>query len=117
MTPAQLKDAIMPDPDNGYGPPGTPAYLRVLIAVLRTSGPTVVIALVLLWFVMTNVSSGLNVLQTKMTTASVEMGAFAAEQRAFNARRESQLDVQLRIMRTICSNGAKSEAALKACME
>ena len=98
-------------------PPGTPAYLRLFLAVLKTSGPTVVIALILIWYMVTNVSGGLAMLDTKMNSASVTMNAFAAEQRAFNARRENQLDVQLRIMRTICSNGAKTDAALKACME
>jgi hypothetical protein len=52
-----------------------------------------------------------------MSAAQINMGAFAAEQRSFNERRQSQLDVQLRIMRVMCTNGAKTEAALKACME
>jgi hypothetical protein len=99
------------------GPLGTPGYIRLFLAVLKTSGPTVVIALILIWFMVTNVSGGLALLQSQMTSASSNMGAFAAEQRAFNARRENQLDVQLRIMRTICANGAKTESALKACME
>lgn len=107
----------MANGNDELGPPGTPAYLRIFLAVLKTSGPTVVIALILVWFMLTNVAGGLNTLENKMDTAAVTMGAFAAEQRAFNARRELQLDVQLRIMRTICSNGAKTDAALKACME
>jgi hypothetical protein len=98
-------------------PPGTPNTLRAFLAVLKTNGPTVVIALVLVWFLLTNVSGGLASIQSQMSAAQINMGAFAAEQRSFNERRQSQLDVQLRIMRVMCTNGAKTEAALKACME
>jgi hypothetical protein len=72
---------------------------------------------VLVWFLLTNVSGGLASIQTKMNSAEVSMGAFAAEQREFNDRRQTQLDIQLRIMRVMCVNGAKSESSVKACME
>jgi len=98
-------------------PPGTPAWIKLIVAILKTSGPSVLIALILIWFMMANVSESLSVLHSTMTAADTKMAAFAAEQRAFNARRELQLDVQLRIMRQVCANGAKNEAALKTCME
>lgn len=102
---------------NDSSPPGTPTWIRLFVEILKTSGPSVVIALILVWFMMNTVSSSLVDLHNRMAAADVKMGAFAAEQRAFNARREFQLDVQLRIMRQVCANGAKTEAALKACME
>jgi len=98
-------------------PPGTPASVRLFLAILRTSGPSVVIALFLIWFITTNVTTSLGAIKTQMDSSHTNMTAFAAEQREFNSRRESQLSVQLRIMRVMCANGAKTDTALKACME
>lgn len=94
-----------------------PNWLKLLLAVLKSQGIATVLALWLVWFVLSSLSGGIKDIQTEQLEANKKMSSFAAMQADFDQRREHQLEVQLRLQRQTCANVAKNEYERKGCWE
>jgi hypothetical protein len=95
----------------------SPWYYRLADLLVRTGGPGAVIAVLLCWYLVSSMNIQLRAITEMMTQANVKMTAFAASQQRFDDQRERLLDKQLVILRQMCVNSAKTETALKACLE
>jgi len=101
-----------------------PWYARLFQSVLDTAGPTALVAIATTAFLMLVVWRGLHDLdmgqdqiRADIERAHASMAAFAATQAQFNEQRQALLEKQLRILRQLCVNSAKSDIALRACVE
>lgn len=107
-------------PRNGSGP----WYAQIMRTILQTSGPVALIALALVWFLMWAVTAqiaavrqSVEVNHTEIQAAKVTMHAFAQRQIDAEQRRELQLELQLRLLRQVCINSARTESATRACLD
>ena len=94
-----------------------PWYYRLADLLVRTGGPGAIIAVLLCWYLVTSMNLQMRAIADMMSAANVKMAAFAASQQRYDDQRERLLDKQLAILRQMCVNSAKSETALKACLE
>ena len=94
-----------------------PSWLKLALAILKSQGIATVIALWLVWFVLTSVSGGITQVKDEMSVANKAMTAFVARQDAYDRERGELLKVQLRISRQTCANSAKTEFDRKGCWE
>ena len=105
-------------------PSDAPWYVKLTAGILSTSGPITLIALAfsafLVYIVLVQfrtVIDNQKVIQGAMNEAQVAMRAFATTQRDYDAERQRMLELQLRILRQVCINGAKDSIAMKTCVE
>jgi hypothetical protein len=101
-----------------------PWYVKTITSVLYNSGPITLIALAFSGFLMyivlvqfKTVIDNQKLIQDEMVAAKVEMRGFVLSQRDYDASRQRMLELQLRILRQVCINGARDSAAMKACAE
>lgn len=101
-----------------------PWYAVLANTILRTSGPMALLTVAFSWFVMWIVWGSLQtikenqiLIRADIANAGARMGAFAAQQEQFNEGRTVLLEKQLVILRQLCVNSAKNEAAIKACVQ
>jgi hypothetical protein len=104
--------------------PTAPWYVKLATGILSTSGPITLIALTFSGFLMytvlvqfQTVLANQKGIQESLHNAQVAMQAFATTQRDYDAERQRMLELQLRILRQVCINGARDSAAMKACAE
>jgi len=98
-------------------PGSAPVYARLIQTVLKTSGPTALIALALSAFLMWMVSGSLKAIAGDIAAAQVKMTAFAEKQEKVDQNRALQSERELRVLRALCVNSAKTEAAREGCYE
>lgn len=101
-----------------------PWYAVLANTILRTSGPMALLTVAFSWFVMWVVWGSLQVIKdnqllirSDIASASVRMTAYSARQDQFNESRTELLEKQLAILRQLCVNSSRTEAALKACVQ
>jgi hypothetical protein len=101
-----------------------PWYVNLLETILKTSGPIAVVALVLVWYLMTSISTGLRNVTLAVETnhieiqaAKVTMHEFVAKQNEIDTVKVRQNDLILKIMRQVCINGATTEVARAGCLQ
>lgn len=101
-----------------------PWYAVIASTILRTSGPMALLTVAFSWFVMWVVWGSLQtikdtqlLIRADIAAASIRMTAFSAQQEHFNEARTELLEKQLAILRQLCVNSARSETALKACVQ
>lgn len=99
-------------------------WLSALREILKTSGPIALIALLLIWFLMTSVNQSLSsvhdeITETKkqMQKAEVNMEAFVARQQTMDQIKIDQNNLMLRILRQMCVNTAEGPVARNGCYE
>ena len=104
--------------------PEAPWYVTLPTGILSTSGPITLIALSFSGFLMyivlvqfQAVLANQKTIQDSMHNAQVAMWAFATTQRDYDAERQRMLELQLRLLRQVCINGARDSSAMKACVE
>jgi hypothetical protein len=100
---------------------GWPAMLKT---ILQTSGPVAVIALLLVWYLMTSVNNQTRdvAVQVKanheeILAAKNEMHAFATRQIEIDAVKIRQNDLILKILRQMCVNSSDSPQQRSGCYE
>jgi hypothetical protein len=104
--------------------PEAPWYVKLTTGILSTSGPITLIALAFTGFLMylvlvqfKAVLDNQKIIQDEMAAAKVSMAGFVTAQRDYDVARQRMLELQLRILRQVCINGARDSAAMKACAE
>jgi hypothetical protein len=101
-----------------------PWYVATVKAVLQTSGPIAVVALLLVWYLMTSltvsmgrISDQIKANHDEIVAAKVDMKAFAAGQMANEAIKAKRDDSVVKIMRQMCINAAQTTQARQGCYE
>ena len=94
-----------------------PYWLKLILAILKSQGIATVIALWLVWFVLSSVAGGIKDIQATQLEANKKMGSFVATQGEFDRQRQELLQIQLRINRQTCASVAKNEFDRKGCWE
>jgi F0F1-type ATP synthase membrane subunit b/b' len=101
-----------------------PWYAKLAESILRTSGPMALLTVAFSWFVMWIVWGSLQtikdtqlLIRNDIAQAGARMTAFAAQQDQFNEGRSILLEKQLAILRQLCVNSSRTEAAIKACVQ
>lgn len=92
--------------------------------ILQTSGPVALIALLLVWYLMTSVNNQTRDVAAAVRTnynelmeARTEMKAFVNKQSEIDTVKIRQNDLILKILRQMCVNSADSVAQRSGCYE
>jgi hypothetical protein len=100
------------------------SLVRIILEILKTNGPSVLIAIgltgVMIWllvFALRGIDTAIEANHQELIGAKVEMTRFAAKQNEYDRVRQELLEKQLRLLRQLCVNSSKSDVALKACVE
>lgn len=112
----------MSRPDEyAVGPTGWGGIVRT---ILTTSGPVALLAIGLtvflghfVWNRLGTIEANQHAIMESMTKANVAMAAFVAQHNEVERERQLLMQTQIKLLRQLCVNSAKSEFQTRACME
>lgn len=110
--------------DNDFAMTSAPGgWIGVLAAVLKTSGPAAVIAILLVLYLTGDQSKKLdaivgtqNTIMGKLSSAQIEMTKFAATHMEEDRTKNALLASQIALLRQLCVNTAKTPEQTRGCL-
>lgn len=113
-----------PEPADEAPVPATTAGGAVAVSrsILRDSGTVGLLAaaltvfmMVVVWYRFNTVEANQAAILTAMTRANINMSAFTAQHNEIEASRSILMQSQVKLLRLLCQNSAKSEFQLAKC--